>query len=356
MAKILLFVLFIPIMAFDCNSNKLNATYQIDELNMEPKLSDKLFYFAFYNCENLFDNIDDPITRDSEFLPYGSKKWSQTKFEQKLTNISRVINSMNDNNGPDIIGLAEVENYNVLKKLNDEFLHKDVYDIIHFDSDDLRGIDVAMLYKKNVFKLISKSIYKIDLGVNQDPTRDILVVDFKYDNRNFTVIANHWPSRRDGQAASEHKRFKAAEVCANIIDSIYKDDPMSDIIMIGDFNDEPFDRSMVEVMDANKYIEGKEFSHRMINTSWGLTSNNRLGTHFYDNKWNILDQILFSKGLLHSPGLVIHDKSAQIFAPDFLRDDFDKKNRPPYRTFAGNEFIKGYSDHFPVFIKVGWVD
>lgn len=334
------------------------SSMENDKFVSEQSL-DKIFFFAFYNCENLFDTEDDPITEDSEFTPDGKNKWNSGKLDKKLSNIAYAIKTMNQRQGPDVIGLAEIENYNILNRLNTDYLPNGVYGIAHFDSPDLRGIDVALLYRKSEFKLISKKAHRVDLGESESPTRDILEVTLERDSKQFTVLVNHWPSRRDGQLASEHKRVKAARVCAGIIDSLYKIDPNSDIVVMGDMNDEPSDKSLVDELDAEdfnkeKYLAQNNFNPRAINTAAKPAKNRDIGSHFYDKTWAILDQIIVSKGLLNSNGLVMFDMNESIFAPDFLRDDYNPRDRPPYRTFVGSKFIKGFSDHFPVYLKIGW--
>ena len=312
--------------------------------------------FAFYNVENLFDPADDPVTRDEDYLPNGKMKWTNERLYKKLEGIARAIRSMNHNNGPDIVGFCEVENRRVLELLVDEFLPQGVYEVVHRHSPDGRGIDVALIYKKSGLIRTSVKNHYVGLGINARPTRDILEVEFQKEEHSFTVLVNHWPSRRGGKLKSEYRRVIAASVAAHIIDSLYAIDPNADVVMMGDFNDEPEDHSIAEVLNAREYKRGTGFEGRMINLAAPVATLDTIGTYLYKDKWEVLDQIMVSRGVLDSSGLILQDLTETIFHPEFLRDYHKSQPlNPPRRTFVrGTLYIGGTSDHFPVIARLGW--
>lgn len=313
---------------------------------------------AFYNVENLFDAFDDPATDDEDFTPTGKLKWTDERVEKKLENLAHAIRSMNDNAGPDLLGMAEVENREVLEWLVNDYLPQGAYGIVHSDSPDGRGIDVALLYRKSAMNLVSMKSHGVGLGIGQGPTRDILQATFGKEGGEFTVLVNHWPSRRGGEEKSEPRRLAAAGVAARIIDELYAADPAADIIMMGDFNDEPDNRSITEGLNGREYrgepFEG--FEGRMINLAAPLMHADTIGSYLFQDDWEIIDQILLSRGGLDDRGIVLRDRAQTIFRPDFLRDYHPSQPlHPPRRTFVrGTLYIGGTSDHFPVFARVGW--
>lgn len=310
---------------------------------------------AFYNVENMFDAFDDPATDDEEFTPGGKLKWTDERVEKKLENIARAIRAMNDNAGPDILGMAEVENREILEALVNDYLPGGVYGIVHSDSPDGRGIDVALLYRKSAVTLASMTSHRVGLGIGQSPTRDILQANFRKDDREFTVLVNHWPSRRGGEEKSEPRRITAATAAAQVIDELYRADSAVDIIMMGDFNDEPDNRSIKDVLEGREYT-GEPFNGRMINLAAPLTRIDTIGTYLFKDDWEVIDQIMLSRGALDAEGIVLRDRAQTIFHPDFLRDYHPSQPlHPPRHTYVrGTLYIGGTSDHFPVFARVGW--
>lgn len=313
--------------------------------------------FAFYNTENLFDVEDDPLTNDEEFTPSGRAGWTEERLDRKLEGIARAIRSMNDGRGPDVCGLCEVENLAVLTRLVEEFLPQGIYGIVHTESHDARGIDVAILYRRSLMTLKGFVPHPVDLG-SERPTRDILEATFERNGRTFTVCVNHWPSRLGGASQSEPRRVAAAQTLAHVIDSLTALDPAADIVALGDFNDEPTDHSIAEVLDAPPYSDTRPFSHRLINTAAPVAEIDTIGSYFYKEDWETIDQIMLSPGALDSHGLVLVETSETVFAPNFLRDaKADPDARPPYRTFKyAGYYIGGVSDHFPVQLRIGWRD
>jgi predicted extracellular nuclease len=308
---------------------------------------------AFYNLENLFDPADDPsMTGDDEFTPTGKNGWTQERLDRKLEAIARVIRAMDAYGGADIVGLCEMENRAVLDRLVGEFLPKGQYAVVHEDSEDERGIDVALIYRPAAVSVRGHRLHRIDLG--DDRTRQILSVSLEREGKPFTVMVNHWPSRSGGEEKSEPKRIEAARTAARVIDSLYAIDASADIILMGDLNDEPTNRSLVDVLDASAY-SGAAFNDRMINLAAPVAEADTIGSYFYRGQWETIDQILLSRGALDNRGLVMIETSQSVFTPEFIRDEkADRTARPAYRTYKGSQYIGGVSDHFPVIVRVGW--
>lgn len=306
---------------------------------------------AFYNVENLFDTDDDPKIDDAEFLPDGKLKWTQQRYFTKLNNLSKVILAIGDGNGPEIIGLCEVENRRVLEDLTHKTaLAKQHYGIQHYDSPDGRGIDVALLYKLNAFLVLeSKSFIAPQISDTIPPTRNILYVKgILKDRDTLCLFINHWPSRRGGTNESEPRRVAMAQFLKQISDSVAKANPSAQLIAMGDFNDEPSDNSL------------KSLSHPLSETNTpglvNMMTTNQFkgrGTHYYRSDKMIFDQFLVSQNLFTQQGFYIAENSAQIFQPDWIMGKTDKNNTPsPLRTYLGNRYIGGYSDHLPVVLKI----
>jgi len=309
---------------------------------------------AFYNQENLFDTIDTPNKNDDEFLPQGTYKWNTVKYQNKLANMSKVITSMNGGNGPDFLGLCEVENDIALKDLSMELKkNKLEYEIVWFDSPDERGIDNALLFQKNAGKLIKSVMYKIDTnGIGGDNTRGILLADFLLSNKSrIIILVNHWPSRSGGQAETEEKRIFAAKTARRVCDSIQNAEPNANIILVGDFNDYPTDKSIVEFLGAEG--DSTKKASRLYNLMTWQNSNQK-GSHQYKGEWGFLDQVIVSSALVNGNGnLKTYFKSAQVFKPDFVLEKNEKYGTiQPFRTYGGKKYLGGYSDHMPVFVDI----
>lgn len=306
------------------------------------------FTIAFYNIENLFDIKDDPKKHDSDFLPTSAKRWTLKRYQRKLLKIGTVISKIGDEDAqfaPVIVGLAEVENKKVLSDLvNSEHLKDENYHFVHYDSQDERGIDVALLYKEDVFKVENSETFSVyfekELGV-QDYTRDILLVQGKLNDENINIIINHWSSRREGVKETEYKRIAAAKVVNSIIGKIKLEDNDSKVIVMGDFNDNPNSNS-IDLMEKESEI------FNPFKTVWSREK----GSLSHNFQWNLFDQILFSTNFFdRSNSALIFDK-ADVFNSKFLTQYDGKYKGQPFRTFVGNKYKGGFSDHFPVFIQL----
>lgn len=297
---------------------------------------------AFYNIENLFDTVDDPDKFDEDFTPDGKLNWTNERYYKKLNNISYVIKELDPaKSGPDVVGLCEVENESVLKDLVKQHgIKARDYQIVHFDSPDERGIDVALLYDAKIFDISSKKNYRITLPSQDSTTRDVLVVQTVLKNNRrdtITFSVNHWPSRRNPEVARTH----TAKSIRTIIDSLYQNSPEGRILLMGDFNDEPANASFSIL---------KNGSPELIDAMTDLAAKGE-GTYNYRNQWNMLDHFVYSNGLTEGK-IEVDPLSIQIFKPEWLQESNPKYKGHPYRTYVGTKYLGGYSDHFPISIQM----
>lgn len=336
MKKLLIFVFAF---LFICNS----ACSQEDNKNKKAGKLKSSLTIVFYNVENLFDTIDAPKTKDEEFLPSGRKKWNTEKYTTKLNNLSKVLAGV-DEKRPAIIGLCEIENKTVIEDLvKTKSLQKGKYQIIHQESPDFRGIDNALLYKKKDFKYLYHKAIPVKLKNNpRFTTRDILYVKGLIKKDTFHIFVNHWPSRSGGQAKSEHKRIQAAKTLKHTVDSIYAVNPKANIIIMGDFNDEPKDKSL-EVLTKSK-------TDNLVNLTAKYTKADE-GSYYYwkTKEWNKLDQIIVSSTFQSSKTTIIKYEY-QIFKPEWILIK-EGDEMVPSKTFAKG-YNGGYSDHLPVILKL----
>ncbi len=311
------------------------------------------FTVVFYNVENLFDTIDNPNTIDEQFLPQSKKKWNTGRYEKKINDLSRVISSININELPEIVGLCEVENKSVLKDLsNSRFLKKGNYGIVHEDSPDARGIDVALLYRKDEFKYIKHNIYRIHFNFEPETTtRDILYIKGSLNSgESLHIFVNHWSSRREGQEVSEPKRVYIAEVLRAKVDSVLSKDKKAKIIIMGDFNDEPTNKSIHEVLNAGNNIH-PESIFELYNLMFDKSINGQ-GTYNYRGNWNMLDNLIVSQTLLKAKkGYRVSPDGGMIFKKRWMMYDNVKTGQfTPSKTYGGPNYYGGISDHFPVYL------
>ncbi len=335
--RLLLFVLIFPIFIFSQKGN----TYKIRTI-------------AFYNLENLFDIENDSLTHDDDRTPEGKDRWTEERYLHKIANMAKVISEIGKGKGsssPDILGVCEVENRKVIEDLvHHKTLEKMNYRIVHFDSPDERGIDVALIYKESVFLPTSFQSRRLLLHKEdgyRDYTRDQLVVGGLLDNEQIYCIVNHWPSRSGGEARSRPNRLAAATLNKKIIDSIIKIDRSAKIISMGDLNDDPTDDSLKKILKT-KGKKKKLETNDLFNPMEKLYKKG-IGSLAYRDKWNLFDQIYFTSNLLNNDS-GYHFWKANVFTPSYL---FSKKGRYkgyPYRTYAGGNYTGGYSDHFPVYL------
>lgn len=310
-----------------------------------------IYPIAFYNVENLFDTEKDSRIDDKDFTPGGRYNWTRDKYRKKLNNLAYVIHQLGTEARPEgvaLLGIAEVENRKVMEDLIDTGeLKNRRYGIVHYDSPDGRGIDVGLIYDKRVFKVSSHKIYPFTLPGSRAPrTRDILVVSGYLDGEPLSILVNHWPSRRGED--SERLRERAGRICKHICDSIYTRNHRTGIIVMGDMNDDPKDRSTRLSLGAKQYAKDVQRGG-LYNPMWNI-HNSGIGSLKYRGEWNLFDQIIISESLLKKGRSKLNFERAEVFNKDFLFQKSGNYQGYPLRTFSGSTFLNGYSDHFPTLI------
>ncbi|APD06886.1 hypothetical protein UJ101_01367 [Flavobacteriaceae bacterium UJ101] len=309
---------------------------------------------GFYNIENLFDIIDDPDTLDEAFTPDSPKRWTAQRYENKLHKLAKAIKLLGDEDSvepPVILGLAEVENKSVLEDLTQKTeLQQFQYGIVHFDSPDERGIDVGFIYQKEAFMVLHKeshSVYLEDEKGIQDTTRDILHVSGLLKGMPLDIIVTHWPSKRNGDVNAQ-KRLVVADKVRSIVDTIFDREPGANLLVMGDFNDDPDGKSLkrLKIEDEAYKMDREELFNPMIE----LEKEGK-GSLSHKGHWNLFDQILVSKALIRGQRS-IQFKKADVFDPRLLQEWKEPYKGEPFRTYVGKKYLGGYSDHFPVYIVV----
>lgn len=310
---------------------------------------------SFYNVENLFDIKDNPQTNDNDFTPEGKLQWDQTRYSQKIEKLAKVISSIDsvNNTFPVIIGLCEVENRAVLEDLvRSPQIKAANYEIIHRDSPDPRGIDNALLYQSRFFELDHYETIHVSLPDTSSPrTRDILYVKGFAAGDTLHIYVNHWSSRSGGEKESEHKRLLAARILRSEVDKILINNNNAKVIIIGDMNDEPTNKSIQQVLLAtNNATSGN--SLELYNMMANLKKEGK-GSYNYRGQWNMLDNIIVSHGLLNSQkGLGCKPGDADIFSAEWMMFEHPKNGKTPNRTYGGENYYGGFSDHLPVYLKL----
>lgn len=305
---------------------------------------------AFYNLENLFDTENDPSKDDEEFLPESESQWTPERYQKKLANMASIIEKLGNEDGPELLGVCEIENRKVLEDLIAQpALVNKGYDIVHFESPDIRSIDVALIYKTSIFKPFEKTNIAVELPNGTDKTRDILIVKGTLNNDTLVVLVNHWPSKRGGSEESDPKRESAARTAREIVDQELIKNQNAKIVLIGDFNDTPDSKAITETLKASK--ETPTINRELFN-AFGHFPEQKKGSYYYKSEWEMIDQIILSQALLTNKGLHYLPNSATIFESEMIKEQEGKYKGSPLRTYAGKKYLGGYSDHLPIFIKV----
>lgn len=316
----------------------------------------------FYNVENLFDTLKSPGVLDDDFTPTGSYKWTGDKYWKKLGRLEEVFYAIasTGKSFPTIIGVSEVENRNVLEDIAAlPKLQPANYQIVHYDSPDARGVDVAMFYRPDQFKLEGSAPIRLTLEGEPDfKSRDILSVWGTIEGEQFCFFVNHWPSRLGGQQASAYKRNKAAATVKHAADSILQLRPDTKIVIMGDLNDDPIDESMAKYLDAKSKLSEAKAPTDMYNPYYDMFKRG-YGTLAYQDAWNLFDNIIVNGNLINAPKGTLSLVKApnatyygNIFDRSFLRQQTGQYKGYPWRTFVSAVFQNGYSDHFPVYIYI----
>lgn len=308
-------------------------------------MSEQTITYAWWNMENLFPPHQHP----------NWKEWDETLFDEKLAHLSQAIRAMGpDNQGPDLLGLCEVADEQVLQTLVQRHLSDLGYHIVHQDSPDLRGIDVAFLYRDAVFQL-HPDLTRAHTIVKRIPIRDIfeIYLTVRANGALLVVLGNHWPARSAGVYESEPFRIMAAEQCSVIVDELRARNNGVQLLMLGDFNDEPFNRSVREyllaIRDRKRVLSRRTTRPYLYNCTWLLMEAAEPGTYYHtggETPWFMLDQVMASPGLLRvEGGLRLLESAVAVFRPKWMRR---RNGAPkPFRKLRGR-LVKGYSDHFPV--------
>lgn len=304
---------------------------------------------VFYNVENLFDTVNSPGIIDEDFTPDGKYQWTSERYAKKLKDLAKVLGKTTTSELPSVIGLCEVENRHVVKDLFETgTLRKGSYQIIHEESPDARGIDVAFAFRPSAMRLLHHEA--IRYGFHFEPTtttRDILYVKTLAGTDTLHFFVNHWSSRRGGQEASEPKRLIPANIIRQRSDSLMGIDATARIIIMGDFNDYPDSKTMTDVLRS---VPG--FGSGLTNLTHHFHMAGK-GTYNYKGEWGMLDQFIVSDGLLNATsGLSVTDSSAAIFSPDWLLYTDKEGNQSPNRTYGGPNYYGGYSDHLPIVLTL----
>ena len=301
-----------------------------------------IFSIGFYNLENLFDPFDKETSLDKDYTPNGKFKWDQEKYDQKINHLSQTISKiglMRSNLPPVLLGVCEVENESCLQDLTmTSPLKKFNYDYIFHESADSRGIHVALLFQKNHFKLMEYTAHALDLtiGSETENTRDILHIKGELFGKKIHLIVNHWPSRTDGTVKTNPKRICASNLVKELIDQIGQKEKNANMLIMGDFNDDPSSESM-------QVFASKGFMNPMTDFQ-----KQKKGSVKFKGKWMIFDQILINESLKNAPWF--NYIGSHIYVDPSIIQKSGRFKGSPKRTFSGNYHQGGYSDHFPVFI------
>lgn len=325
-------------------------------------IAQKPYKIVFYNFENLFDTINDPDTYDEEFTPEGAKGWNSIKYNKKVGNLERVLFDIaaQDRDFPIVIGVSEIENRNVMEDvIAQPKLASANYRIVHFDSPDARGVDVGFYYRPDRFRLEGSA--PIPFRMPELPnfrTRDFVTMWGTIDDEPFFFLVSHWPSRLGGKEASDPKRISAARQIRAIVDSVQQAVPAAKVVVMGDLNDDATDASVVEGLSAKGRVKdltpGDMFNPFIALLKAGY------GTLAYRDAWNLFDNIIVSGNLVDAPAgtlRLLKAGSSKFYGGIFSRPYMIQREGQymgyPLRTFVGNNFQNGFSDHFPVYIYIG---
>jgi len=316
------------------------------------KTEKQILKIMCYNVENYFDCVDDSLTNDSEFLPGGMRGWNYAKYIKKQANITKVITAIGGWDAPVLVGLCEVESDKCLIDLTRYSGLKNLrYKFLHHESPDTRGVDVALLYQPKQFKPIHDEAIRINFPTaSNNKTRDILfATGIIASGDTLHVFVCHFPSRLGGELESEEKRIFVASVVRGKVDSLFAVNSHANIVIMGDFNDFPTNRSLLNGLKA-KPLNDSISTHNLYNLMYKMHVEGK-GTNKHEGDWGALDQIIVSGALLQQNGRIFTRQSdIHIFDAGFLLEN-DKKflGKQPFRTYVGFKYQEGFSDHLPVY-------
>lgn len=316
---------------------------------------DSFIRVAFYNVENLFDTEKDSCKQDDEFLPNSIRAWHYGRYKKKLDDISKVITAIGEWSPPVLIGLCEVENNRVLRDLTRySALKEHGYRYVMTNSPDERGIDVALLYQRDQFKLLSSQSIPVTLSNDKRPTRDILhVTGLIITTDTLDVFVVHFPSRSGGEKATEPNRLQAAKTLHSAVDSLFALRVEPHIIIMGDFNDYPANKSISQILNA-KSPEKPILQDRLYHLLARKAKNRNYGSYKYQGEWDLLDHLIVSGELLNEASRVYtnEEKACVLQLPFLLIPDEKYGGKRPFRTYYGMKYEGGFSDHLPVYFDL----
>ncbi len=305
-------------------------------------------FIAFWNVENLFDTANDPLVEgDEEFTPTADKKWTEERLGEKLTNLAKVISEMNAGRGPEVLGLSEIENRAVLEMLVARLAPlARAYEIVHQDSPSGRGIDCALLFDRNRLTLARHDFLRSTVT----DTRDVVEAQLTFEGAPLTVFVNHWPSRV-GDQTGEQRETVAARLRQRI-DELLAADRTADIVVLGDLNDHPHDASVARrlgaTISASSMPAASTQPTALVNTVWPIHVRGEIGSYKYDGRWEMIDHVIISQGLIDPRGLSWKPDSTAVFVRDFMLYKPGTPDARPNRSYGGDRYYGGYSDHLPV--------
>lgn len=333
-------------------------------LSFTEIVSQDNFRVMFYNVENLYDTLDDPLKDDNDFLPNGFMQWTPWKYWNKLRNITRVITAVGGMQSPALVGLCEVENDSVISDLiNRSPLRAQGYEYVMTNSPDTRGIDVALLYQRHQFKMLESKEYEIGFSEKKrKPTRNILhATGLTINGDTLDVFVCHFPSRSGGQLETEQARIESSKILKSRVDSLLTEREFANIIIMGDFNDHPNDKSLSEVLQVyniDSIVNGKSpinnSDRKLFNMIYSKDFDFENGTYKYQGQWEIIDHMIVSGNMLKKENPInVNNNRAYIFKEDFLLEE-DKRyyGKKPFRTNLGPRYNGGFSDHLPIYMDI----
>lgn len=307
---------------------------------------------GFYNVENLFDTIDDPLKNDEQFLPDGDYRWGTERYNAKLENLSKVIELLAQlDGGLVVLGVSEIENEQVLLDLAaTPRLQPYHLSVCHHESPDRRGVDVAFFYDASRFKILSTRAFPTIVPNEPDfITRDQWLMTGILDGTDtLDIVVNHWPSKSGGEKRSLPGRMAAGALGRQIADSVLNSRPNAKFIYMGDLNDNPTSKCILQEMNTKTKPENLAPTD-LYNPMWKIFRDG-IGSYAYRDSWEMLDNIIISAGLVNAPPGTYKFRSAHIFRKDFMFTKTGSYMDYPFRSFAGGNYQGGYSDHLPVYI------
>lgn len=332
----------------------LTAVYLLPAQKLEKDKNYFISAIGFWNVENLYDTLNDQWKNDEEFTPAGTNAWNGSRYRTKINHLAKVISEMATDATPDglaILGLCEIENKSVVQDLvNDPQLKKRNYQIVHIEGPDFRGVDPSFIYNPSYFKVTKSVAYRVTLNDSARRTRDILVVSGSFGGEPLTVLVNHWPSRRGGELVSRPNRNIAAKMARHIADSITKNNPKAKVVLMGDFNDDPINVCIKDVLKTT--ADYKSCNDSLYFNPMEKPYKEGIGSLAWQDSWNLFDQTILNKNWVPSNYQSWQYYTVRIYNKPYLRSDFGNFKGYPFRTYSGGAYTAGYSDHFPVFITI----